>query len=347
MFRLKKWWHIDVSWMQQVQLIVNQEPIAWSCILLSSMLFSLPYMAHELTIWTLGPYTTLSLLPITLSALLRARRGALVAWFICMLGLFVKILTGLGSHWLGWQLTFPCVAISELTIALVAGQLRTLALRLHQSYTQLQQAHATIQLQALTDGLTQLPNHGAIIERIESELQLCRTSQRNCVVIFADIDHFKQINDMWGHAAGDAALHAVGQCLHESIRQDDSIGRYGGEEFAILLSNIDQAEAVTLAERLRRNIAELACLWQQEETPSVVRIPVTASFGLAAYPLDGLTANEMLHRADTAMYIAKHAGRNRVCLPDDTVDMTFLQEEKHQLLPEYTEQEAPSEAGVA
>jgi diguanylate cyclase (GGDEF)-like protein len=335
MLRLKKWWHIDASWMQQALLIVNQKTIAWSCILLSSVLFLLPYTFHELTVWTLGPYTILSLLPITLSSLLRARRGALVAWFLCMFGLFVAILAGLGSYWSGWQLAFPCIAITELTIALVAGQLRTLALRLQQSYTQLQQACATIQLQAVTDGLTQLPNHSAIIERIESELQQCRTSQRNCVVIFADIDHFKQINDTWGHAAGDAALHAVAQCLREGIRKDDSIGRYGGEEFAILLSNIEQAEAVTLVERLRCSVAELACLWQQEESQSVVRIPLTASFGLVAYPLDGLTPKELLHSADTAMYIAKQTGRNRVCLPGDAVDLTLLQEDEHQPLPEY------------
>src|SRR5450755_2622002 len=187
---------------------------------------------------------------------------------------------------------------------------------------------------ALTDPLTGLPNHGAVIERIETELQQCQSSQRDCAIIFVDIDHFKHINDTWGHAAGDAALYAVGHRLREGIRKGDYIGRYGGEEFAILLSDIDQSEAFDLAERLRCSIAEAPCLWQRAETQSVIPIPLTASFGLAAYPLDGLSARELLDMADTAMYMAKHTGRNRVCLPDE-VDTSSLKEDK---LPQYSEQ---------
>ncbi len=188
------------------------------------------------------------------------------------------------------------------------------------AYSSLEVAHSTIKMQALTDGLTGLPNHGAVIERIEAELQHCQSTQSNCVIIFVDIDHFKNINDTWGHAAGDAALYAVGQRLREGIRKDDCVGRYGGEEFAILLSDIEQLEAFDLAERLRCSIAEAPCLWQRAETQPVIPIPLTASFGLAAYPLDEITARELLDMADTAMYTAKHTGRNRVCLPDE-VDM--------------------------
>jgi len=191
---------------------------------------------------------------------------------------------------------------------------------------------------ALTDPLTGLPNHGAIIEHIETELQQCQSSQRDCAIIFADVDHFKHINDTWGHAAGDAALCAVGHRLREGIRKGDYIGRYGGEEFAILLSDIDQSEAFDLAERLRCSIAEEPCLWQQAGTQSVVPIPLTASFGLATYPLDGLSARELLDMADTAMYTAKHTGRNRVCLPGDEMDMASLKQDENQLLPEYSEQ---------
>src|SRR5450755_1284989 len=191
---------------------------------------------------------------------------------------------------------------------------------------------------ALTDPLTGLPNHGAVIERIETELQQCQSSQRDCAIIFVDIDHFKHINDTWGHAAGDAALYAVGHRLREGIRKGDYIGRYGGEEFAILLSDIDQSEAFDLAERLRCSIAEEPCLWQQAGTQSVVPIALTASFGLATYPLDGLSARELLDMADTAMYTAKHTGRNRVCLPGDEMDMASLKQDENQLLPEYSEQ---------
>jgi diguanylate cyclase (GGDEF)-like protein len=195
-----------------------------------------------------------------------------------------------------------------------------------------------MQQAALTDPLTGLPNHGAIIMRIETELLHCQSSQRNCAIIFVDVDHFKRINDTWGHAAGDAALHTVGQRLHAGIRKHDYIGRYGGEEFAILLSDIDQSEALDLAERLRCSIAETPCLWQQAETQSVIPIPLTASFGVATYPLDGLSARELLDMADTAMYTAKHTGRNRVCLPDDERNMAPLTGDKNQQPPQYSEQ---------
>jgi diguanylate cyclase (GGDEF)-like protein len=206
------------------------------------------------------------------------------------------------------------------------------------------QLHTTAQAEllrmgrvALTDPLTGLPNHGAIIERIEAELQQCQSSQRNCAIIFVDVDHFKHINDTWGHAAGDAALREVGQRLRTGIRKDDGMGRYGGEEFAILLSDIEQQDAFDLAERLRCSIAEAPCLWQQEGTQTTIRIPLTASFGLATYPLDGLITRELLEMADSAMYMAKHSGRNRVCLSDE-VDMTALMGEKKQQGPQYNEQ---------
>jgi diguanylate cyclase (GGDEF)-like protein len=168
---------------------------------------------------------------------------------------------------------------------------------------------------AKTDPLTGLLNHRAIIQKLEEELVSCRTTQRTCAVIFVDVDHFKHINDTWGHGAGDAALWTIGQRLHESIRKGDFVGRYGGEEFIILLSETNQQETFELAERVRCTIADSACLWQPEENQSVISIPLTASFGLAVYPHDGLTKKELLIMADSAMYTAKHTGRNRVCLP--------------------------------
>lgn len=207
-----------------------------------------------------------------------------------------------------------------------------------EAYCNLEVAHTLIQQQALTDGLTELPNHGAIIERIEAELAVCQSTQRDCAIIFVDIDHFKSINDTWGHAAGDAALHEVAQRLRDGIRKGDYVGRYGGEEFAILLSDIEQSHAFELAERLRCSIATTPCLWQPDVTQPVVAIPLTASFGLATYPLDGLIAKELLNMADIAMYAAKHTGRNRVCLPDE-MEQAPLQEEKNlPLLPHYSEQ---------
>jgi len=170
---------------------------------------------------------------------------------------------------------------------------------------------------ATTDPLTNLPNHRAIMDKIDEELLECHKSQQNCAIIFVDVDHFKHINDIWGHGAGDAVLRFIGQQLRAFVREEDYVGRYGGEEFAILLTNIEQYEAFELAERLRLAIAEQPYQWEIEETQSVVSIAVTASFGLAVYPLDGITKKELIEIADSAMYYAKHSGRNRVCLPGE------------------------------
>ena len=337
MFLVKRWQRLYLASIQWVQRIVKKKPVAWGLVILVSVLFMFPYTIHGLDIWVLGPYTVLSLLPITIGSLLRARNGALVAWLLTMSGFLVATLVYLRFSWHDWQLALPCVALSELVIALVSGHLRSLSLQLHRAYVGVEAAHVIIQMQVLTDGLTGLPNHGAVVEQIEAELQHCQTSQRNCAIIFVDVDHFKHINDTWGHAAGDAVLQEVGQRLRRGIRKDDCVGRYGGEEFALLFSNIEQSEAFELAERLCCSIAEVPCLWRREGTQALTSIPLTASFGLATYPLDGLTARELLDTADAAMYIAKHTGRNRVCLPGE-VDMAQLQGDKNQQLSQYTEQ---------
>jgi len=187
---------------------------------------------------------------------------------------------------------------------------------LRSAHSDLEQAHAQIQQQALTDPLTHLSNHGTIIKQIEAELQQCRTSQRDCAIIFVDIDHFKCINDTWGHAAGDAALCAVGHRLRAGIRKDDCIGRYGGEEFAIVLANVNVSEAAMTAERVRACVALQPCTWEIEDTQTIVEIPITTSIGVAIYQLHGVTRANLIECADRAMYQAKYSGRNRVCFAD-------------------------------
>jgi diguanylate cyclase (GGDEF)-like protein len=110
-------------------------------------------------------------------------------------------------------------------------------------------------------------------------------------------------NDTFGHTAGDKVLKAVGEYLHASIRDVDSVGRYGGEEFVLLLPETDKAAAIGLAERLRKGIAAMA----------VGKLPkTTMSMGIATFPEDGRTPDELLRKADAALYAAKEKGRNRV-----------------------------------
>jgi diguanylate cyclase (GGDEF)-like protein len=125
-------------------------------------------------------------------------------------------------------------------------------------------------------------------------------------VLLVDIDHFKRVNDTWGHAAGDAVLVATAQLLLGSVRSMDVVARLGGEEFVVLLPRSGQAEALVVAERLRESMAGSTHSWKQQG------ITVTVSVGLACATNPDETAQQLMERADAALYQAKHGGRNRV-----------------------------------
>jgi diguanylate cyclase (GGDEF)-like protein len=178
--------------------------------------------------------------------------------------------------------------------------------------------------EALTDAITGLPNHRAVMSRIDDEVSRCQRTQASCAVLFLDLDHFKRINDTWGHRAGDAILWELGNRLRGTLRQQDFVGRYGGEEFAIVLVDVDADEAYRAAERTRAAVADQPCFWEVKETRSVVPIAVTTSIGVAVYQLHGESRDALIEAADQAMYQAKHSGRNRVCLLDS--ETTPIQE---------------------
>lgn len=167
---------------------------------------------------------------------------------------------------------------------------------------------------AITDAVTGLPNHRAIIARLDEELARSQRTERSCAVLFVDLDHFKRINDTWGHQAGDAILREVGQRLRANIRQQDFVGRYGGEEFAIVLTEVDIIQAVSVADKLCSTLADQPCFWTQNDM--VESIPVTGSFGVAVSQLHGSSREELIAYADNGMYLAKQAGRNCVRVGD-------------------------------
>jgi diguanylate cyclase (GGDEF)-like protein len=162
-----------------------------------------------------------------------------------------------------------------------------------------------LRMMATHDSLTGLWNRGAVMDALARELNRAERENRWVCILLADIDHFKQINDRYGHLCGDAALRQVAAILQNSVRQYDTVGRYGGEEFLIVTPGCPLDSVANYAERLRNEIERLSC-----HTPEGV-IPVTISIGAAA-TLHSVAPNRLLKAADDALYAAKNAGRNRV-----------------------------------
>jgi len=159
---------------------------------------------------------------------------------------------------------------------------------------------------AYTDPLTQVYNRTALNSAFQREWKLAQRQRAPLSVLLLDIDHFKQINDNFGHTAGDAALSKIARCLQQSVRASDMIFRYGGEEFVILLSNTMTEGAKLLADRIRRNIRDMDC---NDITPN---LRITTSIGVATLSHPEETPQQLLKRADDALYQSKRKGRNRV-----------------------------------
>lgn len=163
---------------------------------------------------------------------------------------------------------------------------------------------------ATEDGLTGLPNRAAFMHRADECRRLCQRTGQPVAVVMMDVDHFKRINDTFGHAAGDLALVAIGRGLREHLRDVDICGRLGGEEFAMLLPGTSAEAAVHVAERLRHAVADAGFSFEGRT------IGLTASFGVAD-PGPAGTLEQALSLADTALYTAKSEGRNRVVATSD------------------------------
>lgn len=158
-----------------------------------------------------------------------------------------------------------------------------------------------------TDSLTGAINRRHFMELLEHELRQARRYERPLAVVMIDLDHFKRVNDEHGHLAGDAVLLAAAGAITRSLRDSDVVGRYGGEEFALILPNTDLAGAREVAERCRASVAS------SRAPTGGGTVGVTASMGIASYPAADIdTVDDLLRAADQALYRAKAAGRDRV-----------------------------------
>jgi len=164
----------------------------------------------------------------------------------------------------------------------------------------------------ITDGLTGLYNHRYFQDRLAEEMQRSVRTNKPFSLLFCDLDYFKSFNDLHGHHLGDKALKKIAQVIKSTKRVMDIAARYGGEEFAIILPETDGPEAKKVAERLRREMEQV-----EFETRQPGKHQLTVSIGIAVYPQDSVTKEELLERADLMMYYAKCLGRNQVHLYEE------------------------------
>jgi diguanylate cyclase (GGDEF)-like protein len=182
-------------------------------------------------------------------------------------------------------------------------------LRLKQTHDDLMRKTAELERLCNTDPLTGLANRRSLRESLDAELSRCTRYGRTVSFAMLDVDRFKQLNDTYGHPAGDHVLIRLGALLADSVRKNDIVGRYGGEEIAIVLPETGLHGAGVLAERIRRSIADQRIVWEGES------ISVTASIGVASIGVgQAETADALIRSADRALYRAKSAGRDRVVM---------------------------------
>lgn len=160
---------------------------------------------------------------------------------------------------------------------------------------------------ALRDGLTRTFNKRYFSDRLEAEFAYSDRHGSTLALAIMDLDHFKLVNDNYGHLAGDSVLQTLAQLVQQSVRTEDVFARYGGEEFAVISRGISAESGLVMAERIRQSVEQHAFVWERQ------RFPVTVSIGVAGLPDPGLkSADALIEAADSALYQAKHGGRNQV-----------------------------------
>jgi diguanylate cyclase (GGDEF)-like protein len=184
------------------------------------------------------------------------------------------------------------------------GHLVAAALEAQTNAEAAERAAALMSLKAERDFLTGLPNRALLAERLTHAMELAQCHGTRAALMFLDLDNFKEVNDLLGHAVGDGLLQSVARRLQSCLRGSDTVSRQGGDEFLMLLTEVTSVrDTGVIAAKLQQAMAE----------PHLVgdhRIHVTLSIGISLYPDDGTDVDSLLSHADTAMYFAKRSGRN-------------------------------------
>lgn len=271
-------------------------PLVRGIVVLLIVIFLIPYTIPGTTFISLGAYCMFAIFPLMGGVYLMGRKGGLITWSLISLVLTLKAFFGEGTA-LSTNVVVSIVSYNavSLTFSLIAGHF----------------CHMSRQLakQARTDSLTGLPNYGAIIEQLEKEMNRACLFDYPLSLVFLDGDHYKQVNDTNGHAVGDVVLRQLGERIKSVLHEGSMVGRFGGDEFVVLLPNVGDIQASIVAEHIRSEVTAMPLAISHVDEG----VKVTVSLGIATYPQDGSTYHELLGKADQAMYQAKELGRNQVC----------------------------------
>lgn len=226
----------------------------------------------------------------------------------CLGGMGVTMLVraGLTIQW-GSHQDFLGPDIVQFASVLALGVFTVLA-TLGVMWIEIEKLRSDLARLAMFDSLTAILNRRAFMLEYEREVSRCVREKTSLALAIFDIDFFKNVNDTWGHLVGDQVLRRVADTLRASLRGHDVLGRYGGEEFALLMPGADAAAAKAGAERARLAVGE------RPIAVGSISIPVTVSAGVAAYGVNGIDWETLLRNADAALYEAKRGGRNRVAV---------------------------------
>lgn len=233
------------------------------------------------------------------------RQNRAAGWFLLAWGLLESFTIATAVHLLVTKQDSMALLYYGLPLSMVAAAV-LIALGVADRLRDERLALTDAQRRAQTDSLTGVLNRRSLIERLDAACLRAQARGLPIALLFIDLDHFKEINDTYGHAAGDACLKAIIDPIHAELRQSDVIGRYGGEEFVVILSSADVAAAEPIAERIRNRVANVSV--EGFGAP----IHVTCSIGVATSDMLGVWGEKLIARADEAVYVAKRAGRNRV-----------------------------------
>jgi diguanylate cyclase (GGDEF)-like protein len=220
------------------------------------------------------------------------------AWFLCCLAVTIAALVGLAS----WLRVSALIAQQQKLEELV----RERTCQLEMEKRELIEARMALVEQASRDGLTGLLNRSAIFDVLSNEIQYASEKNTSLAIVLADLDHFKRINDTYGHQIGDAVLRECARRFRQATRPTDYVGRYGGEELLLILPGLSQDNSMERLENLRATIAHE--LFDCEG----IGLPVTCSFGVAWLDEHSRGIKPLIALADQALYVAKTRGRNRV-----------------------------------